>query len=445
MMENLIDQIKRNNRDLRASEIEGLLHLILNEKDLTNNRLITLTGIPKETVKHFKKSIAMFLNDLNEDKVTLNEKGRKVLLEINPRPYEWSLSESMDFYVEDEYGKHRKKIKDIKEKYSPEPKREYDQFLATPRTSYMKARILIEKSLVESKSIAFLGDDDLNSLCLALMDDSYKEICVFDIDDEILEKIERGSEELGFKNISAVKYDARKELVKKYTGRFDVVVFDPPYTKNGASLFLEKSLELLGEIKDFGGKYVLMYFGNSFKSPEKILKIQEIINRFGFSIEDRIEKFARYTGAESIGSASSLYVLKANKFTRTLSVDPENIYTYEKAVKENFPYVDHLVFKIYDVKKDLLLSKSRLMSALEDLCKNHRLKVVEKVVTGFKGGGMTVSFVLANSNLSAHTWPEHGSLHIDLVTCSPIYNKDAIPTTVREVFGSEKVDLLFVE
>jgi S-adenosylmethionine/arginine decarboxylase-like enzyme len=58
---------------------------------------------------------------------------------------------------------------------------------------------------------------------------------------------------------------------------------------------------------------------------------------------------------------------------------------------------------------------------------------------------MTISFVLANSNLTVHTWPELKSLHIDLVTCSPIYNKDAILTTVRKVFGSEKVDLLFVE
>jgi predicted methyltransferase len=445
MMENFIDQIKRNNRDLSVPEIRGLLYLISDEENLTNNKLISLTGIPKETLRHFKKSIAKILYKTTDDSVVLNEGGRKALSAIELYPYKWSLAESMCFHSDEEYKKYENEIKKIKEKYSPEPKREYDQFLATPRTSYMKSKILMEKGLVEGKSIAFLGDDDLNSLCLASMDSSFKEIYVFDIDDEILEKIKKGSEEMGFNNIKTIKYDARKELEGIYEGRFDVVVFDPPYTRNGAALFLEKSIKLLEDIEDFEGKYVLMYFGNSFKSPEKILKIQEIINRFGFSIEDRIEKFSRYSGAQSIGSASSLYILKAHKFTRRLDVDPKNIYTYEKTPEENFPFVDHLVFKIFDVKKDLLVSKSRLMSALEDFCKIHRLKVVEKVVTEFKGGGMTVSFVLANSNLTAHTWPEHGSLHIDLVTCSPIYNKDLILTTIRDVFGSEKVNLLFVE
>ena len=444
-MENMLDQIKRNNVDLKKSEISGLVHLLLENNSLTNTNLITLTGIPKETLKAFKKSISQFLEDSEGDGVSLNEDGRKTLSNINAFPYKWSLSDDFNFDSKDNYKVFEEEIERIKEKYSPKPKREIDQFLATEKTTYMKSKVLIEKGLVNEKSIAFLGDDDLNSMCLASMDGRYSEICVFDVDDEVLGNIKRGSKAEGLVNIETIRYDVRKELDNKYAGKFDVVVLDPPYTKNGVTLFLQRAIYLLGKVSGYEGKYVFMYFGNSFKSPEKILKVQEIINRFGFSIEDRIDKFARYNGAESIGNASSLYILKVTKFTKPLDLNVKNIYTYEKVYEEKFPYVDHLVLKVTDVKKELLISKSRLLSAIETICKAHRFKVVEKIVTDFRGGGMTVSFILSNSNFTIHTWPEHNALHIDLITCSPIYNKRELLSTVRKVFDTDKVDLQIIE
>ena len=252
-------------------------------------------------------------------------------------------------------------------------------------------------------------------------------------------------DEKGYKNINTVLYDARKDLGPEFLGKYDVVVFDPPYTKSGVTIFLKRAVELLGNSKDFKGKYVFMYYGNSFKSPEKILKIQEIINRFGFSIEDRIDKFARYNGAESIGNASSLYILKANKFTHSSGFAINSIYTYEKTKEEKFPFVDHVVFKVYDVDRKLLLSKGRMLSALEKICKNHKLKVIDKKVTDFSGGGMTITFILANSNFVVHTWPEFESIHLDLITCSPIFNKDFLLKTISGVFNTNKVESFYIE
>ena len=444
-MKDLLDQIKRNNVDLKKSEISGLVYLLLENNGLTNTGLITLTGIPKETLKIFKKSISRFLKDPEGDDILLNEEGKEVLSNIGALPYKWSLAEDFVFNSNEAYSEFEKRVKSIKEKYSPKPKREIDQFLATEKTTYMKSRVLLEKGLVNEKSIAFLGDDDLNSMCLASMNNEYSDICVFDIDDEVLENIKRGSKAEGLDNMRTVKYDVRKEIDSRHIGKFDVVVFDPPYTKNGVTLFLQRALDLLGKTDSYEGKYVFMYFGNSFKSPEKILKVQEIINRFGFSIEDRIDKFARYTGAESIGDASSLYILKATKFTNPLDLNVESIYTHEKVFEEKFPYVDHLVLKVFDVKKEILISKSRLLSAIETICKIHRFKVIEKIVTDFKGGGMTVSFVLSNSNFTVHTWPEHNALHIDLITCSPIYNKRELIGTIRKAFDTDTVDLQIIE
>lgn len=449
-MDNLINRIKNKNPDLRKAEIEGLLFLLKNKCSFTNQDFISLTGIPKETLKQFKKSISNLLEESNDNLVSLSMGGKEELRNVKLKPYKWSL-----LSVESSHSKSLEKICEIRDKYDIRPRREYDQFLATPETSYAKAQILFDKGVIDGKSIAFIGDDDLNSLMLAALSlesensGDYKNITVFDIDPQVLNSIERSSKELGLKNIETVLYDVRNKLDKKYLGRFDVVVFDPPYTRSGVVLFLQRSIELLGNRLEsngnFEGKYIFMYYGNSFKSPEKVLKIQEVLNRFNLVIEDKIEKFARYSGAESIGNASSLYVLRTNRFTHLADFSSIKIYTYEEQKEERFPFVDHLVFKVFGVKNDLLKSKGKILGVLGELCMMHNLKVMDKKITSFKGGGLTITFVLANSNLVVHTWPEFGSVHIDLITCSPIYKKDLLPSTIGSLFGTSKIETTCVE
>jgi len=437
---NLVSKIKNNNPDLKAAEIEGLLYLLKTKASLTNQEFVTLTGIPKETLKQFKKCIPDLLERSGDDSVSLSEKGKNDLGSLQLKSFKWSL-----YPGEIGHKESFKKVYEIRNKYDISPRREFDQFLATPETSYMKSEILCEKGMVDGKSIAFIGDDDLNSLTLGILDPSYKNITVFDIDAQVLDSVKKAAEKIGLKNIETVSYDARNKLDKKYLGKFDVVVFDPPYTKSGVTLFLERAVELLGNVTGFEGKYIFMYYGNSFKSPEKVLKIQEVINRFNLNIEDKIEKFSRYTGADSIGSASSLYILKASKFTHLINFDSKRIYTYEEQKEEKFPFVDHVAFKVFDVKNEILKSKNKVLSALGKVCTAHKLKVMDKKITSFKGGGMTVTFVLANSNLVAHTWPEFGSVHIDLITCSPIYRKDDLPATISEVFETQKIETFYIE
>jgi len=444
----ILNRIGNANPDLRDCEIEGLLYILKTDKELTGRKLIDLTGLPKETLRRFKQSVSFLLVENKGENIRVSNYGIRLLTGLDLKPYSWSLVEKFNFYSEDSYRKDVEGIRGIKNKFDLKPKREFDQFIATAETTYAKSKIMMEKGVVKNKSIAFIGDDDLNSLSLAFLNKEYKNITVFDIDKDIVNFVNSYAGENNLRNVRAVAFDVRNYLEKQFAGNFDTVVFDPPYTKIGVNLFLQRATELLGSVKDFKGKYVFMYFGCSFKSPEKLLKVQELINRYGFSIEDRIEKFARYSGAESIGNASSLYILKANRFTRSPGVtDSKNIYTFEneKSLDEKFPFVDHLVLKIFDVKKEIIFSKRRLLNILENICKVHRLKVIDRKVTEFRGGGMTVSFILASSNLTMHTWPEYSSVHIDLVSCTPIFNKDDLYTTMKKGFETEKIDVLFVE
>ena len=58
-MQGILSELQVKNKDLTALEISGILKLILDIPNLTNSELVRLTGIPKETLKQFKKSISM--------------------------------------------------------------------------------------------------------------------------------------------------------------------------------------------------------------------------------------------------------------------------------------------------------------------------------------------------------------------------------------------------
>lgn len=428
--------IQFKNLSLSVSEIEGIFHILSTHNKISSSELIGLTGIPKETLRSLKASISEFLTSTQEDSICLNSEGIAFCENIKPRPFKWSLLEytsSSDLIVFAEQ---------MREKVGTAPKRDLDQFFATTNASVSKAMIAKDKGMLfDGAKIALLGDDDLVSLLISKIN-SNVEITVFDVDAELLKGIENASSSLGFKNIKTVLYDVRNLISKSYIGAFDAVLTDPPYTKSGFSLFLQRSVELAGYNQQHGrGKSIFINYGASFKTPERFLKIQEIIERSGLLIEDVVSKFTRYQGAESIGNSSTIYILKTTPHTNTYSsVLSERLYTFENVGEEKFPYVDHYVFKLTKVPERIIDSKKQLQKLMGELCTIHKLNVVQTQVYKFKPYGYSLTYILSNSNLIAHTWPEYQALHLDLITCSPIFNKHLLPETLSRLFETRFVE-----
>ena len=420
-MQNIIEQLQKEFPDLQKSEIEGLLYIIRLNSDIDSNDLIRKTGVPKETIRKFR---SLFKIETLKDPET-----------VPLKPYKWSLLEYSD-------GELVEKLREIRKKYKLVPKRDFDQFFATEETSISKVKVMVDRGQVEGKHIALIGDDDLISIVLGLSGQAYADVTVFDIDQDILSVIETISKDLGLSNVRTELLDVRTGLRPHFNGKYDVVVTDPPYTRNGIALFLNTAVKL---IKKEG--YIFLYYGNSFKSPEKTVKIQEVINQYNLVVEDKINKYARYYGAESIGSASSLYILKATPFTSPVKdfLVSGNIYTFEDQREDKFPYVDHFTFKVYNVPLIIVDSKKALLKITSDFCAAHRLKVIDTKVTQFKGKGLTLTYILGASNLLVHTWPELQAVHIDLITCSPIYNKEEMGETLSKLFGTSSLEIRKIE
>lgn len=110
---------------------------------------------------------------------------------------------------------------------------------------------------------------------------------------------------------------------------------------------------------------------------------------------------------------------------------------------ENIPLINHTVIEARGLKYDFLNSGKSLKEACDQFCEAVGLSVVERRVHNFEPIGKTVFYVLEESHLSMHTWPESGYIHLDLVTCtkdeiSPLeiatlFNKFFEPTHIRHM------------
>ena len=439
VMGNIINELKLKDPDLKEAEIEGILYILLNSKSLTNNELVRLTGLPKETLKQFKFSIANFLKEAKDEAVSLNEDGIKIISDLKLKPSTLPL---LKFHNPDLV----KKLKEIRKKHNLIPKRELDQFFATEETSISKAEIVNAKGLIKNKSIAVLGDDDLASISIALLNPSYENIVVFDVDDEILKVVRDIAKEYDLKNVQTQVYSVFDILKIEFKHKFDVVLIDPPYTKRGVSLFLARSIQLLKKPLNFAGPFIFFNYGNSFKNPQKTLEIQELISSYKMVIEDKIDKFNSYYGAESIGSSSSVYVLKLTPATKVSDHKGlGKIYTYEKQEEDEFPFTSHYVFKLFDVPGKIIQDEKKLENITLDFCTKHNLKVKEVFVTKFKPHGCTITVVLSNSNLLIHTWYKERAVHIDLVVCTEIYKESEMILTLAQLFATEKIEYKKIE
>lgn len=80
------------------------------------------------------------------------------------------------------------------------------------------------------------------------------------------------------------------------------------------------------------------------------------------------------------------------------------------------PTINHLSAII---KFDKLSNDSEVVNKIsDDLTSGLNLTIVKKIENEFKPIGRTLVFILSESHLAVHTWPEFSIIHIDLLSCS---------------------------
>ena len=76
-----------------------------------------------------------------------------------------------------------------------------------------------------------------------------------------------------------------------------------------------------------------------------------------------------------------------------------------------------IIIDISDIESSILNNIVLIRSLLDKICQEYKLNIVGKSEKVFKPQGLTVNYLLSESHLTIHTWPEKGKCCIDLFTC----------------------------
>jgi S-adenosylmethionine decarboxylase len=68
----------------------------------------------------------------------------------------------------------------------------------------------------------------------------------------------------------------------------------------------------------------------------------------------------------------------------------------------------------------LLTDRAALIALLRETAAAGHAVVLGEAYHQFPNGAVTATLVLSQSHLSVHTWPEYGSVNVDLLTCGQL-------------------------
>ncbi len=81
-----------------------------------------------------------------------------------------------------------------------------------------------------------------------------------------------------------------------------------------------------------------------------------------------------------------------------------------------------------------------LEACMDRVARECRLSVVARAFHQFEPMGATGVLVLAESHFSAHTYPEHGLVYVDVFCCSPTFDASACAESIKENFGANSFE-----
>jgi len=188
---------------------------------------------------------------------------------------------------------------------APRGRHTLDHVAATGETVVRRALLLDARFWLDGARLLCVGDHDLTSLATAMLHPGV-EVTVVDVDERILAYIAGEADRLGLA-VRTRWADLRLGLPASARSWADLAITDPPYTPEGVGLFVARCAEGLRDREQ--GRIILAY-GASERTPALALKVQQALSRLNLVNEAIYPDFNRYLGAEAIGSAADLYLLR---------------------------------------------------------------------------------------------------------------------------------------
>lgn len=102
----------------------------------------------------------------------------------------------------------------------------------------------------------------------------------------------------------------------------------------------------------------------------------------------------------------------------------------------------HIIGTVKNVRIERVDQLEVIMSRI---VRELRLTEVARAFHQFEPFGATGVIVLSESHFSSHTYPEYGTVYLDIFCCSRDFCTDEAVKSIHAAFGSEQFDWQYIE
>jgi predicted methyltransferase len=158
----------------------------------------------------------------------------------------------------------------------PRPLREFDQIYMKTGDMVMQSELVARWA--KNKRLAFIGDGDAISVCVALLkareifDEGPSHITVFDFDERICGAIKRIADHEQMVNLESCLYNCADAFPEDMIGQFDCFYTNPPWGASNAGesvkVFMERGFEATG---NRGEGLVVIADDHDLEWPQQVL------------------------------------------------------------------------------------------------------------------------------------------------------------------------------
>ena len=257
-----------------------------------------------------------------------------------------------------------------------------DQAPCLPESSMRRALYMYHSGALEGKKVIILGDDDLVSLAIGLLGQALgshvltRRLTVVETDQRWIDLVQSVSNAENLE-IECVQHDLRDPLPEGLRQQFDTFETDPPYTKQGMTLFVSRAIRAL---EPGYGQQGFLSFG--FKSPGEMLDVHLNLVTMGLVAREVIPAFNDYQGASILGGSSQMIHLVTTEATEPLALDSrygDPIYTGESSPTTR-------LYVCTQCRKDYKVGQGHPLATIESLkaagcaqCGNARFRYIRRV------------------------------------------------------------------
>jgi S-adenosylmethionine/arginine decarboxylase-like enzyme len=108
---------------------------------------------------------------------------------------------------------------------------------------------------------------------------------------------------------------------------------------------------------------------------------------------------------------------------------------------EVVPFFQHCIFQIRHVDPHLLVSCADTLPLVRRFIAETHLSMISRIHHDFTPHGNTILCILSTSHLAVHAWPEHGFIHLDLMSCEALPPVSRLREIVSGIFATHAVDI----